>query len=148
MVCRKVILAMKRGLLSSFLRVASTLNAHTYPSFCFHHSRTGVCVSIISCGRMFSRLLDNLCSKERRERVWTGFTEDSSRAPRQPSPLNAWSLFSYYNLKLTDRRLLDWAGMLVFGSMPKTALQVALALFMQLVYSGFRGFCLPSWCHT
>lgn len=69
------------------------------------------------------------------DRFYRGFIAGTAAA----IPLNAWSLFSYYNLKLTDRRLLDWAGMLVFGSMPKTALQVALALFMQLVYSGFRG---------
>jgi hypothetical protein len=54
-------------------------------------------------------------------------------------PLNAWSLFSYHILGLTQRRLLDWAGMMVFGVLPRTAVQVVLALFMQLVWSGLRG---------
>jgi len=54
-------------------------------------------------------------------------------------PLNAWSFFSYHILGLTQRRLLDWAGMMVFGVLPRTAVQVVLALFMQLVWSGLRG---------
>lgn len=62
-------------------------------------------------------------------------------------PLNAWSLFSYYILQFTQRRMLDWAGTLVFGSLPQTRLQVSMALVMQLVWSGFRGivfaFLLP-----
>ncbi|HAN94869.1 MAG TPA: hypothetical protein DCQ17_04790, partial [Firmicutes bacterium] len=53
-------------------------------------------------------------------------------------PLNAWSLFSYYILQFTQRRMLDWAGMLVFGSLPQPRLQVSMALVMQLVWSGFR----------
>lgn len=54
-------------------------------------------------------------------------------------PLNAWSFFSFYVLKLTKLRMLDWAGMILFGSLPHQSFQVLSSLFMQLVWSGFRG---------
>ncbi|NLL41791.1 MAG: hypothetical protein GX251_00455 [Firmicutes bacterium] len=54
-------------------------------------------------------------------------------------PLNLWSLFSYHVLKLTDLRMLDWAGMAIYGTLPRTLLQVVSSLVMQLVWSGFRG---------
>lgn len=54
-------------------------------------------------------------------------------------PLNAWNLFSYYVLGLADLRLLDWAGVAVYGTIPQSSLQVASALAMQHIWSGFRG---------
>lgn len=54
-------------------------------------------------------------------------------------PLNAWSLFSYYVLNLTDRRMLDWGAVLIFGSAPQVTAHFVFGLLMQLVWSGFRG---------
>ncbi len=53
--------------------------------------------------------------------------------------LNAWSLFSFYVIQLTDLRMLDWAGIAIFGSIPQTGFQVVSSLLMQLIWSGFRG---------
>ena len=53
--------------------------------------------------------------------------------------LNAWDLFSYYVLQLADLRMLDWAGMVLYGSIPQTSFQVVSSLAMQLLWSGFRG---------
>lgn len=54
-------------------------------------------------------------------------------------PLNAWNLLSFYVLRFTDRRMLDWSGMILYGSIPQTTFQIGLALVMQILWSGFRG---------
>ena len=54
-------------------------------------------------------------------------------------PLNLWSLFSFHILQFTDLRMHDWAGVIMYGSLPRTALQVVSSLAMQLLWSGFRG---------
>jgi hypothetical protein len=59
-------------------------------------------------------------------------------------PLNAWSLFSYHILGLTDLRMLDWAGMAIYGRLPGTPLEVVPSLVMQLIWSGFRGIVFAS----
>lgn len=54
-------------------------------------------------------------------------------------PIQAWSFFSYYVLNLEDRRLIDWAVVLIFGSAAQLTAHFILGSFMQLAWSGFRG---------
>jgi hypothetical protein len=69
------------------------------------------------------------------DKFYRGFTAGVLAA----IPLNAWSFFSFYVLQLTDMRMLDWAGVAIYGSLPQTLVQVVTALALQLLWSGFRG---------
>lgn len=53
--------------------------------------------------------------------------------------MNVWSLFSYHILHFSNRRFLDWAGVIMYGHLPKTTFQAVYALTTQLIWVGLLG---------
>lgn len=54
-------------------------------------------------------------------------------------PMNIWSFISFHFVGLADRRIADWASIMLFGSPPNTLLELFLAIFAQILWSGFLG---------
>lgn len=53
--------------------------------------------------------------------------------------MNIWSLFSYHILHFSTLRMLDWAGIMIYGHLPMTFLGSAYALTVHLFWTGFLG---------
>lgn len=53
-------------------------------------------------------------------------------------PMNLWSNAAYA-LGFGQLRLLDWAGVIIFGSLPQSFAQQAYAQVVQLIWVGFLG---------
>jgi len=53
--------------------------------------------------------------------------------------MNVWSLFSYYILNFSERRFLDWASMIIYGSLPTSTFQIVYAQIIQLLWVGLLG---------
>lgn len=53
-------------------------------------------------------------------------------------PMNIWSIAAYM-LGFGRLRLLDWAGVIIYGSLPVTFAQQAYAQAAQLIWVGFLG---------
>ncbi|MEL7567518.1 MAG: hypothetical protein AAGU27_21940 [Dehalobacterium sp.] len=54
--------------------------------------------------------------------------------------MNAWNLFEYYILHLTEIRFLDWLAVLITWSKPANGFQTIIALVLQtIVWDGFLG---------
>lgn len=54
-------------------------------------------------------------------------------------PLNLWSYISFHTLDLAAFQMLDWAGVIIYGRLPQSTLEVVSSLALQLLWSGFRG---------
>lgn len=54
-------------------------------------------------------------------------------------PMNIWSFISYNLLKFTEIRFLDWAAIFLFGTLPKSGIQVAMGLVFHFLWAGFLG---------
>lgn len=54
-------------------------------------------------------------------------------------PMNGWDLISYYWLHFSKLRYLDWAGVVMYGEIPKTPIAVAFALISHFFWVGFLG---------
>ncbi|MDW7674028.1 MAG: hypothetical protein SCK28_05770 [Bacillota bacterium] len=53
--------------------------------------------------------------------------------------MNILSLYSFHILNFTDRRFLDWSSVVMFGHLPNNFIETIIALFAQLLWSGFLG---------
>jgi len=53
--------------------------------------------------------------------------------------MNVWSLFSYYILNFSEQRFLDWASMIIYGSLPTSTFQIVYAQIIQLLWVGLLG---------
>ena len=53
--------------------------------------------------------------------------------------MNAWNLFDFYLLNLTQVRLVDWASCLTVWMRPTSTADIGLFLFIHLVWTGFLG---------
>ena len=53
--------------------------------------------------------------------------------------MNAWSLFSYYILNLTEQRFLDWSSIILYGGLPNSVFQAVYAQIIQLLWVGLLG---------
>lgn len=62
--------------------------------------------------------------------------------------MNLWDLISYHLFHFSKLRYLDWAGMIMYGELPKSNLAVIFALISHLIWVGFLGvvfaFLIPS----
>jgi len=53
--------------------------------------------------------------------------------------MNLWSLVSRFVLKWELLSFIEWAGVALFGDLPRSHLQGAFALLMQLLWTGLLG---------
>jgi len=54
--------------------------------------------------------------------------------------MNAWNLFDYYFLHITEIRFLDWLSVLLTWTKPENGFQTATALVLQtIIWDGFLG---------
>ncbi len=53
--------------------------------------------------------------------------------------MNAINLAAYFILNTTNIRFLDWASIIILGSMPSNSAEFFYALFIQLMFSGVMG---------
>lgn len=54
--------------------------------------------------------------------------------------MNAWNLFDYYLLHITELRFLDWLSVLLTWKKPENSFQTVIALILQtVVWDGFLG---------
>lgn len=57
--------------------------------------------------------------------------------------MNAWNLFDYYVLHLTEIRFLDWLAVLITWAKPANGFQTVIAIVLQtIVWEGFLGIAL------
>ncbi len=53
--------------------------------------------------------------------------------------MNLWSLVAVFGLQWEIIRFVDWAGIFLFGDLPRSHLQGVMSLVMHLVFVGFLG---------
>lgn len=53
--------------------------------------------------------------------------------------MNLWTLVALYVLNWEIIRFVDWAGIILFGDLPRSHLQGLFALWMQILWSGLLG---------
>lgn len=53
--------------------------------------------------------------------------------------MNIWSFISYHPLNFEEHRFVDWTGVMLYGQLPKTFLEVTVALLIHLLFVGFLG---------
>lgn len=53
--------------------------------------------------------------------------------------MNIWSSFSYYILRFSTRRFLDWSAVILYGHLPKDWFEAAYAFLLQLLWVGMLG---------
>ena len=53
--------------------------------------------------------------------------------------MNIWSLFAVYALNLEIIRFIDWAGILLFGNLPRSHIEGLVSLFMHILWTGLLG---------
>lgn len=53
--------------------------------------------------------------------------------------MNIWSFISSHLLSFTKFRIVDWTGGMIYGKLPESALEVIVALALNLLFAGFLG---------
>lgn len=53
--------------------------------------------------------------------------------------MNLWSLFAVFILGWEVVKFLDWAGIILYGELPRSHVEGTLALLMQILWSGLLG---------
>lgn len=53
--------------------------------------------------------------------------------------MNLWTVFAVFVLQLEILRFVDWAGMILYGNLPRSHVEGSFALLMQILWSGILG---------